>query len=225
MAVRNEQMPNAFLIGKHIYLRGATPDDAEICAPWFNDPVVNRYLASGRRPNTVEQSREFITRAMNSEHDVMFAVIERRSGRYIGNAGLHRIHPVYRSAVFGIMIGIRECWRRGYGTEVTRLVTGYAFDRLNLNRLELEVAAENERARRIYSEAGYRTEGVRRQAMYVEGRYIDTVIMSILRAEWEEAASPSRSRPGGGAGADSGGSRGGHRESRAPRARPRTAGR
>jgi len=200
MAARKESIPNAFLTGRRVYLRGAVPEDAAVCAPWFNDPEVNRYLTTGRRPNAVEHSREFITRAMNSQHDVMFAVIERESGRYIGNAGLHKIHPVYRSAVFGVVLGVRECWHRGYGTEVTALVTGFAFSRLNLNRVELEVVAENERAQRIYERVGYRVEGTRRQAMFVEGRHVDVTSMAILRAEWEalhvapERAARRRSR-------------------------------
>jgi len=187
MAARKESIPNAFLTGRRVYLRGAVPEDAVVCAPWFNDPEVNRYLATGRRPNSVEHSRELITRAMNSERDVMFAVIERASGRYIGNAGLHRIQHVYRSAIFGVVIGVPEFWHRGYGTEVTALVTDFAFSRLNLNRVELEVVAANARAQQIYERVGYRVDGTRRQAMYVEGCYEDVTLMAILRAEWEAA--------------------------------------
>ncbi len=185
MAARKKSIPHAFLTGSRVYLRGAVPEDAATCAPWFNDPEVNRYLATGRRPNAVEHSRDLITRAMNSEREVMFAVIERAGGCHIGNAGLHRIHPVYRSAGFGVMIGVPEFWHRGYGTETTALVTDYAFSRLNLNRIELEVATAHERARQVYERVGYRVEGTRRQAMYVEGRYEDVTLMSILRAEWE----------------------------------------
>lgn len=199
MAARTESIPNAFLTGQRVYLRGAIPEDAATCAPWFNDPEVNRYLATGRRPNAVEHSRELITRAMSSEREVLFAVIERVSGRHIGNAGLHRIHPVYRSAGFGVVIGVPACWHRGYGTEVTALVTDFAFSRLNLNRVELEVVAENERAQRVYERVGYRIEGTRRQAMCVDGRYVDVTWMAILRAEWEAlrkagATPPRRSR-------------------------------
>ncbi len=180
-----EDIRHAYLTGQGVYLRGATPEDAAVCAPWFNDEEVNRYLLVGRRPNTVENSRQFLARAMTSKRDIVFAIIERETGRHIGNTGLHRIDPIFRSAGFGIVIGVRDCWGRGYGTEATQLVTDYAFARLNLNRVELEVAAENPRARRIYERIGYRVEGTRRDAFYVEGRYLDAVIMAILRREWE----------------------------------------
>jgi len=187
MSSRPEDIRHAYLLGERIYLRGATPDDAEICAPWFNDEEVNRYLLTGRRPNTVEQSRKYLRRAMISEREVVFAIVERESGRHIGNTSLHQIDPIFRSAVFGLVIGVRECWRRGYGTEATRLVTDYAFSRLNLHRVGLEVAADNPNARRVYERAGYRVEGTRREAFYVNGRYLDSVLMSILRPEWEAA--------------------------------------
>jgi RimJ/RimL family protein N-acetyltransferase len=185
MDPRPENIRNAYLLGEGIYLRGATPDDAQVCAAWFNDEEVNRYLITGRRPNTVENSRKFLRRAMISDRDLVFAIIERKSGRHIGNTGLHRIDYIFRSAAFGLVIGVRECWRRGYGTEATGLVTDYAFSRLNLHRVELEVAAENPGARRVYERVGYKVEGTRREAFYVNGRYIDSVLMSILRPEWE----------------------------------------
>jgi RimJ/RimL family protein N-acetyltransferase len=193
MIPRTEDIRHAYLIGQKIYLRGAVPDDAEVCAPWFNDEEVNRFLLTGRRPNTVEHSRDFLMRAIASESDVVFAIIERESGRHIGNAGLHKIDPIFRSAAFGIVIGVRECWDRGYGTEATRLVTDYAFGRLNLHRVELEVAAEHARARRVYERVGYRPEGTRRDARFISGRYFDSVIMAILRPEWEASRNPPSS--------------------------------
>lgn len=187
MEPRPEDIRHAFLLGDAIYLRGATPEDAEICSPWFNDEEVNRFLMGRWRPNTVEQSRRFLTEMMNSERDIVFAIIERQSGRYIGNAGLHRIDPINRSAVFGIAIGVRECWDHGHGTEATRLIADYAFRRLNLHRVELDVAADNPRARRVYERIGYQLEGVKRDAYYVDGAYVDGLIMSLLRPDWETA--------------------------------------
>ncbi len=177
----------AYLNGERIFLRGAGPDDAETCAPWLNHEEVTRFLLVGSRPNLVEHSRRFLERAMRSSTDVVFAIIERETERYIGNSGLHRIDHLARSAMFGIVIGVPECWGKGYGTEATRLVADYAFQRLNLNRLELEVAAPHVAARRAYERAGFKLEGTRREARYMDGRYVDAVVMGLLRSEWEAA--------------------------------------
>jgi RimJ/RimL family protein N-acetyltransferase len=192
MEPRTEDLRLAYLSGEGVVLRGAGPEDAETCAPWFNDPEVIRYLNTGSRPNLVEHSREFLAQAVRSSADVVFAIIERESKRHIGNTALHRIDSLRRSAVFGIVIGVQSCWGRGYGTEATRLVIDYAFRRLNLHRIELEVAASHAIARRAYERVGFQVEGTRRDAMFVDGQYADALVMALLRPEWE-------ARNGGGA--------------------------
>jgi RimJ/RimL family protein N-acetyltransferase len=188
MELRSEDLRQAYLTGDRVLLRGAGPEDAETCAPWFNDSEVIRYLNAGSRPNLIETSREFLAQAAQSSTDVVFAIIERESRRHIGNTALHRIDSVRRSAVFGIVIGVPEYWGKGYGTEATRLVVDYAFRRLNLHRVELEVAAAHAIARRAYERVGFQIEGTRRDAMFVDGAYADALVMAVLRPDWEARA-------------------------------------
>jgi [ribosomal protein S5]-alanine N-acetyltransferase len=189
-----EDLRRAYLTGERVILRGAGPEDAEVCAPWFNDPEVIRYLNTGSRPNLVEHSRQFLAQAVRSNTDVVFAIIERESKRYIGNTALHRIDALRRSALFGIVIGVPSAWGKGYGTEATRLVVDYGFRRLNLHRVELEVAAVHERARRAYERVGFQIEGTRRDAMFVDGDYADALIMAVLRPDWKASRAGAGSR-------------------------------
>ena len=76
-------------------------------------------------------------------------------------------------------------WGQGYGTEATRLVVQHAFATLNLNRVWLEVYEYNPRGLRAYEKVGFRKEGVKRQDNYRAGRYWDTIVMAILREEWD----------------------------------------
>ncbi|BBP87367.1 GNAT family protein, partial [Bacillus safensis] len=64
------------------------------------------------------------------------------------------------------------------------MVQAFAFDTLELNRLELEVFSHNPRAFRSYEKAGFQYEGKRRQALYFNGTYSDVIIMGILREEY-----------------------------------------
>ena len=73
---------------------------------------------------------------------------------------------------------------RGLGTEATRLIVGYGFERLGLHRISLEVYAFNPRARRAYEKAGFRPEGVLRESLRYDGEWIDATVMSILAPEW-----------------------------------------
>lgn len=76
-------------------------------------------------------------------------------------------------------------WGKGYGTEATRLLVQHAFETMNLNRVWLLVYEFNERALRAYERVGFQKEGVLRQEMYRQGRYWNTILMAILREDWE----------------------------------------
>lgn len=124
-----------------------------------------------------------------SRRDDIVLAIEVREGSdwvHIGNIGLHRIDWVNRVAKLGIVIGERDYWGRGYGTEAVRTMLRYAFRELGLNRVELEVFAFNARALRCYEKTGFRREGVRRKALFRDGKYHDIILMGILREEFAE---------------------------------------
>ena len=106
------------------------------------------------------------------------------SWQLAGNAGLFHLEWAGRCAEFGIFIGDKSRWDKGYGTEVLQLILLHAFDSLNLNRVFLRVFATNARAIRSYEKAGMIREGTMRQAIFRHGKYIDVHIMSILRSEW-----------------------------------------
>ena len=83
------------------------------------------------------------------------------------------------------MIGEKDCWGRGYGTDAIRALLRFAFREMNLNRVWLTTGENNPRALACYRKCGFREEGHLRQDRYLEGRYWDTILMGILREEFE----------------------------------------
>jgi RimJ/RimL family protein N-acetyltransferase len=177
-------MKNPFLIGTKIYLRPLERADAPQCLGWFNHPAITRMLLT-YRPINLRAEEEFIDKALQSEHDLALGIALKDADRLIGGTGLHQIDFKNRHAGFGIAIGDKEEWGKGYGTEATGLIVQHAFETLNLNRVWLHVYEHNERAIRVYMAVGFKKEGVLRQHDYREGRYWDTIIMAILREEWD----------------------------------------
>jgi RimJ/RimL family protein N-acetyltransferase len=179
-------MINPFLIGEQLYLRPLEISDLERCQRWFNDPDVRRFLSSVR-PLSQEAERTFLEeaarRASGPDADLIMAIVLKKDDRHIGNAGLHHIHMVDRHAEFGIVIGEKDFWQKGYGQEATRLVVDYGFNTLNLHRVYLRVHDDNPRAMAAYEKVGFRREGVFRQALYRHGKYHDVVFMGLLRGE------------------------------------------
>jgi RimJ/RimL family protein N-acetyltransferase len=179
---------NPFLIGTHIYLRPLELADAPAITPWFNDPEVNRNLLR-YQPLSVHGEEEFLRKVTASETDVVLGVVAKEGDRLVGVTGLMNLDLRCRNAQFGINIGDKGAWGRGFGTEATRLVVRHAFETLNLHRVCLQVYEYNARGLHVYEKVGFRREGVLRQHTYRDGRYWDVITMAVLRAEWD--AGPS----------------------------------
>jgi RimJ/RimL family protein N-acetyltransferase len=176
-------MINPFLVGEHVYMRPLDRGDAPAFVTWLNDPELRRFLLA-RRPMTLRAEEEFIDSLATGER-ISLGIAMRDGDRLIGGAGLREIDEPCRRATFGILIGPPEERGKGYGTEATRLMVGYAFETMNLNRVVLQVTEYNPRGVRVYEKVGFRREGVLRQDTYRDGRYWDTIVMGMLREEWK----------------------------------------
>ena len=151
---------------------------------WMNDPEVTRGLGRGG-PYTREMEERWFERASTSENDVHFTIYEMESLRPIGTASLGSISRHQASATFGISIGEKSCWNRGYGTEATRLTLDYAFNVLSLQNVMLAVYSFNPRAQRAYEKAGFRVIGRHRQVIPLAGERYDEILMDAIPQEFE----------------------------------------
>jgi diamine N-acetyltransferase len=120
--------------------------------------------------------------------DVTFVVemIDSNSSTTVGIIGLTRISIKDHSALFGIAIGEKGYWSKGYGTEATRLILDYGFRQLNLHRIWSGALAFNERSIRLHKTAGFQEEGRLREAMFQNGEFHDMVMFGLLREEWKQ---------------------------------------
>ena len=170
------------LSGPRCYLSPVNLEDAERYAEWLNDPEVAVNLAVASRIISLARERQALERLDREES--VFAIVDAQTDTLIGNCGLLHVDPVNRCCEFGIFIGDKRFWNRGYGEEATRLALDYAFNFLNLHNVMLTVYAHNPRARRCYEKAGFREFGRRRQARRLGGRAFDIVYMDILAEEF-----------------------------------------
>ncbi len=146
-----------------------------------------RFLGT-MRPLTLESEEDQYSRVSKAENQSFFTIYEKKELRPIGATGLGDIDHANRNAEFYIMIGDKESWGRGYGTEVARLVLDYGFTCLSLHNIWLWVNSANERGLRAYRRAGFRMAGRVRQSSRVAGRACDDVLMDCLASEFEGGA-------------------------------------
>ncbi|WP_306208144.1 GNAT family N-acetyltransferase [Actinoplanes sp. RD1] len=119
-----------------------------------------------------------------------FSVVDVRSGELLGQCGLFGIDPLSRNAELGISLrpGARG---RGFGADVVAVLCWYGFDVRGLHRIEIETLADNAAMRATARAAGFTEEGLRRQAAWVDGTFLDAVRYGLLAPEWRA----SRPRP------------------------------
>lgn len=173
--------------GEKIRIRGLELQDAKTFIADWNNYRMRLYL-NRATPHSLEEEEEWIrqtwtARAKGTEFN--FAA-ETLDGTWLGTTGITISMPHHRSGVFGIAIHNQKQWGKGYGTDITRTMLGIAFKILNLHRVELEVFAKNEYALRAYKNAGYKEVGRRRAAAFINGEYVDSIIMDILDHEFTE---------------------------------------
>jgi len=118
-------------------------------------------------------------------------------GTYVGEISLHSrgINRAAQAASFGIGIYHPDFVGKGYGREAIGLFLDWAFRIQNFRRLWLGVLATNERAIRCYAACGFIEEGRQRQHAYVDGEYVDVVLMGLLRCEWEARGQDGTAAP------------------------------
>jgi RimJ/RimL family protein N-acetyltransferase len=172
--------------GTLVSLRAREPTDAATILPWLNDPEVKRYLG-GRYPWSLAAEQEWLRQrtAKPIDFNELSLVIETRDGRAIGTVGLGGITPENREATLGIMIGAKDCWSRGYGTDAILALLRFAFGEMNLHRVQLEVFGDNARGIACYRKCGFVEEARLRQDRYRLGSRVDALVMGVLKSEFE----------------------------------------
>jgi RimJ/RimL family protein N-acetyltransferase len=179
-------MKAPFMAGDQVYVRSLVRDDLVSMLEWINDPDVTRLLFVGITPANLELLTEQWEHEQRSRNDVVFAVCRKNSSdAFVGTTGLYGINWVMRTGEFRVFIGDKTVWNHGIGSECTKLMVVYGFEKLNLNRVWLGVNAANTGGVRAYEKAGFVREGILRQEQYRNFRYYDVIRMSVLRGDYE----------------------------------------
>jgi RimJ/RimL family protein N-acetyltransferase len=181
------------IYGDRVRLRRIERDDLPRFVEWLNDPELREHLATFY-PLSQAQEQQWFESMLRLEPALHPFAIEARlrpsrkkdEWTHIGTIGLHNLDWKNRSTEVGLFIGRKDLWGKGYGTAALRALVGFAFAELNLHRVWLRVFETNPRARRSYEKTGFTLEGRLRQDRFHGGRYHDTLVLSLLREEWQD---------------------------------------
>ncbi len=174
------------LEGRIVNLRPQELTDAATMQRWVNDTEVTATLGNRYMWSLAAEEEHLRQRAPKrpSFEEQLFA-IKTKEGRHIGNLGLHEITAENRGCDLGIVIGEKDCWSQGYGTDAIVTALRFAFSELNLRRVELHAYADNERGIACYRKCGFVEEARSRQFAFRNGVWRVGVQMGVLRPEFE----------------------------------------
>jgi len=164
-----------------VLLGPVTQEDSPTLFEWINDRELV-LLNAPYRPVDSSHHRSWLESIQHRDDAVLFAIRD-KTGRLVGTCQLQHRNPVSRNAELQIRIGDTADRGRGYGTSAVRKLLRFAFDDWNLHRVQLFVIEGNEAALRTYEKCGFKREGILREAVHIDGRYRDLIVMGVLRDE------------------------------------------
>ncbi|MHA1976720.1 MAG: GNAT family N-acetyltransferase [Candidatus Hodarchaeales archaeon] len=176
------------IYGKNIYLRGVELSDVPELMKYWNNRELKRFLHA-ITPHAIQEEEEWVRKTWSERRkgkSYVFAVVLVDSNLYIGNVEVSIMDTLSRRGNLGIAIFNPNYWSKGHGTEAIGMILGYSFTTLNLHSVQLSVFSNNPRAQRCYEKNGFKKTGVRREALYSDGEYLDIYLLDITKNEWKE---------------------------------------
>lgn len=173
------------MTSEKVYLRALEPDDYKISIEWRQDPEIWSMLV-GRRYFVSEQiEKQWVESTYNNSNQVTLAICDSITNTYIGNISLKNIDFFNSSASFAILVGNKNYWSVGYGTQATLLLLHHAFADLGLERVQSIILSDNIGSVKMHEKCGFVQEGVLRNAVYKSGHHQNLILMSILKEDFK----------------------------------------
>lgn len=191
---------NIKIYGKKVYLRPIQLSDVtDKYVHWLNDKEVIRGLENPVIPYTKDRLQQYILKMISTPDNYMFAIIDVRSNEHIGNVKLHNFNEHANHCEVGIMIGDKNFWNKGVGTEALSLVLWFAFDVLKVNKVWASVHQTNLASLNLFQKLGFIQEGILRKHTVTDHRWVDKIMLGIFEHEFKsfQYAPPHYTSPHG----------------------------
>lgn len=168
-----------------VYLRALELSDVELLVKWRNDLDITSPIGGNTFFVSSLRETEWLKKSiLNDEKNIRLAICLKENDKYIGNTNLTSINWINRTAEFSIFVGDKNQWGKGFGKEATILMLKYAFEELNLNRIYAFVREDNTKAINLDKKIGFVQEGILRKSIYKNNKYINQILFSILKEEF-----------------------------------------
>jgi RimJ/RimL family protein N-acetyltransferase len=177
--------PTSLLHGKRLRLTALSKEDLPTITRWqYNNEFLRFFDALPAYPKNKAALEQWLEERQKEKDAFLFAVRPRNENTLLGYVELDGILWTHQVGWASIAIGDPAHWGQGFGTEAMQLLLAFAFDELNLHRVQLTVFSYNARAIALYEKLGFQREGTFREFMQRDGKRHDMHLYGLLRSEW-----------------------------------------
>lgn len=162
-----------------IYLRLMTYDDTDLIVKWRNSDAVRKNFIY-QELFTREGHENWIRTRVETREVVQTIICDIATDRPLGSVYIRDIDKQHNKAEYGIFIGEADARGRGIGTAAAKLMLRFCFEEMELHRVYLRALSGNEQAVRSYEKAGFVKEGLLKEDVCINGKYIDIVWMAAI---------------------------------------------
>lgn len=174
-----KKLKKTIIRNKKVLIRPLGKNDLPWLIKWLKDPEVNKFLSSDFSDLDTEKEEIWFREMSLSVNDFVFAIEIYREEKYIGDCGLHKINWDEKNAEFGIAIGDKNYWGKGYGRDATEAAIKFASRYLGLESIKLSVYEYNKRAIKTYERCGFKEKKILEKDHFYNNIYWDTIIMEL----------------------------------------------
>lgn len=169
------------IYGEKIYLRAIEKSDNELLRQLMNDPDTELMLSGKSFPVSGDSQLKWFEN-LGSSNELRFIIAERASDEAVGTVILSDIDRINGTAEIHIKLRA-ESRCKGFGSDCVRTLVGYAVNELRLNCIYANILEYNTASRLMFEKCGFVREGIMRERVYKNGKYVNVLAYSILRDE------------------------------------------
>lgn len=140
-------------------------------------PWVGNMLAVENAYNYLKSCEQLYT----EQKEVSFVIMENET--LVGRIGIHYINPQNKCGAIGYWL-VKDAVGKGIVTQSCKALIDYCFKELGLHRIEIKAAVANYKSQAVSEKLGFKKEGILREAEFVNGRFLDLYVYSLLSSEW-----------------------------------------
>ena len=167
-------------------IRDFLKEDLDIVHQLVAEPDIYKYQHWG--PNTLDDTTDFINMCITAQFDkprltYEMCILDLKTNEFIGAIGMRIKSQLSKKADLGYWIR-KDRWGNGLGTEATKAMIKFGFEKLHMNKIYATAAPENKGSSRVLEKSGMKKEGLLKDDLFIRGEFRDSVLMAILKSEY-----------------------------------------